>query len=221
MAHNGDVKRWRSGGALLALAASLLPLACSGTRVRAAAGSELRAGKFLVASRDLRDPNFHETVVLLAQHDETSAMGLVVNRPTRVPLSELFPEFEPARDRTDAVHLGGPVLITGALALLRSATRPGESLRVLDDVYLLSTIEDLEKVVRDEVPSSRFRVYMGYAGWGPGQLEREIAGGSWHVFDGDADMVFDPKPGTVWERMIKRTDVILVRTFGWRRPGPA
>lgn len=148
-------------------------------------------------------------------------MGLVINRPTHVQLSELFPEFEPARDRTDPVHLGGPVLITGALALLRSTARPGKSLEVVDDVYLLSSVEDLEKAVRDKVPSSRFRVYMGYAGWGPGQLEREIAGGSWHVFDGDADIVFDSRPSTVWERMIKRTDVILVRTFGWRRPGPA
>src|SRR5262245_30650641 len=85
---------------------------------------DLAAGKFLIAKRDLTDPNFAETVVLLIRYDEKGAMGLIVNRPTKVPLSKVFADIPAAKGRKDPVYLGGPVGLEGALGLLRASKQP-------------------------------------------------------------------------------------------------
>ena len=178
----------------------------------------LAAGKFLVASRDLGDPNFAETVVLLAQYDKKGAMGLVINRPTRLPMSRVLEGMPTAGKRGDPVFLGGPVTVTGVLALLRSRSKPDRAQPVFQDVYLLNEAASLEKAIGENIPASKFRVYLGYAGWGAGQLEREIDLGAWHIFDADGDLVFDPDPRSVWDRLISRTEDVLVRLLAGTGP---
>jgi putative AlgH/UPF0301 family transcriptional regulator len=173
---------------------------------------DLAAGKFLVASRDLGDPNFAETVVLLVSYDEKQgAMGLVVNHRTDVPLSRVFQDLKAAKTRDDPAYVGGPVELNTILALLKSSSPPDEAKHVFGDVYLVSTKAALEKTLASSVGPNAFHVYVGYAGWGPGQLEHEVDLGGWHIFAADAANVFHADPDSVWKRMIQRTETQIAQ----------
>jgi putative AlgH/UPF0301 family transcriptional regulator len=173
---------------------------------------DLAPGKFLVASRDLGDPNFAETVILLVSYDEQKgAMGLVVNHRTDVPLSRVFQDLKAAKGRADLAYVGGPVELSSVLALLKSSSPPDEAKRVFGDVYLLASKALLEKTLASEVGPDAFHVYVGYAGWGPGQLEHEIDLGGWHILQADAANVFHADPDSVWKRMIQRTETQIAR----------
>ena len=167
---------------------------------------ELAAGKVLVSARGLPDPNFAETVILLLEYDGDHALGLIVNRPTEVPLSRVFPQLMQPRGQTPRVYFGGPVQVEGALALARAARAPADAHRVFGDVYLINSRERLEAAVKADSGSTRLRVYLGYAGWGRGQLEMETSQGAWHVFPADAGSVYDPEPESLWPRQIHRAE---------------
>lgn len=170
--------------------------------------SELTAGRFLVSYRNLPDPNFAETVVLLARYDrQEGAMGVIVNRRTKLPLAKVLDGFEAAREREDPVYLGGPVAPYGVVALLYSARKPDGADHIFDSVYLITDAGLLEELIASGRDAAELRVYLGYAGWAPGQLEGEVALETWHVFKSDAAAVFDPAPETLWERFIGRTEL--------------
>jgi putative transcriptional regulator len=169
----------------------------------------IAAGKFLVASRDLGDPNFAKTVVLLLGHDDKGSLGLVINRRSRTPLSTLLKEIPEAQNRSDPVFLGGPVEKPSAMALLRARVAPPESRTVVAGVHRLLTRAALQKVFMEKVEESALRIYLGYAGWGPGQLAREVESGAWFLFPADAGAVFDADPDGVWARLIRRTERIV------------
>ena len=97
------------------------------------------------------------------------------------------------------------------LALLKSSSPPDEAKHVFGDVYLVSTKTALEKTLASSVGPNAFHVYVGYAGWGPGQLEREVDLGGWHIFAADAANVFHADPDSVWKRMIQRTETQIAR----------
>jgi putative transcriptional regulator len=196
-----------SAGVLLLLGA----LVCPG-QIRGPV-KDLAAGRFLVAQRELVDPNFIRTVVLLAKYGEDGAMGLIINRPTKLPVSKVLDGLKGLKGRSEPAYLGGPVQVTGVLALVRSAAKLEESQKVLGDVYLVSSREVLEKTLEG---GGALRVYLGYSGWAPGQLEAELELGSWYIFRGDPALVFDPEPETVWSRLIRGAEVRIARL---RRPG--
>ncbi|MCP5110183.1 MAG: YqgE/AlgH family protein [bacterium] len=174
---------------------------------------EPAAGRYLVAQRDLLDPNFSETVILLVHYSEKEAMGLVVDRPTKVTVSRLFQEMEEARGRRDPVYLGGPVAVNGVVGLLRSSKDPAEGAEhVTEDVYLISSEGTLKKAIERGAEASEFRIFLGYAGWGARQLDGELARGSWHVFKADVSVAFDADPEGVWKRFIQRTNLQIALT---------
>lgn len=174
----------------------------------AAHAEDLAVGKFLVANRDLGDPNFAETVVLLLHYDEEEgAMGLIVNRQTKLPISRALKPLKEAQNHSDPVYLGGPVDRTSIQSLLRSPTKLDEADHVFADVYAISSERLLQNALNAGTGASAFRVYLGYAGWGPGQLEREVEAGGWWVFRGDARNVFDAHPDTLWTRLIEKTEL--------------
>ena len=192
--------------AALAATATLSSPWMAGAQLRSGSVKELAAGKILVAVRGLPDPNFSETVILLTQHGDTGSMGLVINDRTTLTAAKLFPPLEPPQGRPSLLFVGGPVSPDGALALLRSPRPVPEALAVLDDVYLVSTAEAIREPIATGADQARFRVYVGYSGWGAGQLARETTLGAWHVFTGDADVVFDADPDTLWQRQVRRTE---------------
>ena len=104
----------------------------------------LARGMFLIASRGLSDPNFSESVVLLLEYDAKGALGLIVNRPTDVPLTDLLPEVEELKERSDVVYVGGPVSKNRIVLLMRSEQHPRESGRVFADTYVSSSMETLK-----------------------------------------------------------------------------
>lgn len=168
-------------------------------------------GTLLVASRDLTDPNFAQTVVVLLDHDDGGTIGLVVNRQTDVPLSRVFQKLPQAEQQGVPVYLGGPVSATAVQALVRSPKAVRDARQVADDLYVIRTRDPLEARLRGTPDPLRFRVYLGYAGWAAGQLAGEIKVGAWHIFPLNVDAVFDSDPGTVWDRKIRQTEVLLAR----------
>ncbi len=208
-------KAWGGNGA--SSPAVLLP-------VQSTEAKDLSAGKLLVASRNLGDPNFAETVVLLIQYDAEGVVGLVLNRRTNLPLSRVLEGLEAAKERSDPAYLGGPVETPKVFALLRSPAKVEGAEHVFDGVYLIPTESLFEKTMSARPAPGVLRVYLGYAGWNKEQLRREVELGSWFIFPADAKAVFDPDPGSLWSRMIHRTELELARVgqppsaVGWSRP---
>ena len=172
---------------------------------------QLAAGKLLIAARGLADPNFAETVVLLAEFSDKGAMGIILNRRTDVTLTSVAPVLEVPGVDPVLVFFGGPVAVPGILALVRAASAPAGTSRIVADVHLVNTREVLENTIRAGADAGRLRVYVGYAGWAADQLNAETAAGSWHILEGDGDIVFDPEPDSTWERQIRRTEALQAR----------
>ena len=178
---------------------------------------EVSKGKFLVASRNLGDPRFRETVILLLSYDEQlGAMGLIINRPTKLLLSEVFPESKNLKKKKDSIYYGGPVEAHRMLLLIRSRTRPEGSAPVIEGVYVSTSNTVLERMINRRKKGKQFRVYAGYAGWSPGQLDGEIARGDWLVAPADENTLFDKKPSKIWKELFRRSSAILVRNDGMR-----
>ena len=163
-------------------------------------GQDIAAGQLLVATAKSRDSEFAHTVVLLVHNDQQGAIGVVLTRPSDVRMSRVFPELKDAKIGTDPVYLGGPVGLR-ALSLLRSRAAPEKSLHLFADVYEISDHHQIERIAAEALPSSVFRVFVGYTGWSLQQLQNEVSQGLWNVRPGSAAVIFDPHPGTLWMRL--------------------
>jgi putative transcriptional regulator len=188
-------------------AVAIAPIAVRMAPAQSTRPADLAAGKMLVASRDLPDPNFAETVVLLVEYNEDGVLGLILNRRSSVPISRALDGVKGANRRSEPVYAGGPVGRSGVLALLRSRSKPDDAKPVIGDLYLVSSKELLEKTVAASADASTFHVYLGYAGWTEGQLQHEVDLGAWHIFQGDPAAVFDADPDSLWQRLIRETEL--------------
>ncbi len=148
--------------------------------------ARLSKGKFLVASPSMTDPRFSGTIILLVDYGMRGAAGLIINRPTPVKLSQAF-DYAGFKKRDGALFLGGPVGTDEVFILLRSEKEVKGAGRVLKDVYV-STSEDVLKGAGDA--GAEFRVFAGFAGWAPLQLDREVSMGVWRVMDADIEVIF-------------------------------
>lgn len=162
------------------------------------------AGKLLVASPTLTDPNFARAVVLMIAHDTEGAFGVILNRPIEAPLAEHVPSWAPFATPPAVIFQGGPVQVSSALGLASADVRshtPGWT-QVIEGVGLF----DLESAPGTTEPPSQLRVFGGYAGWGAGQLDGEIEAGAWFIVDAEPDDAFTREPGTLWRRVLRRQD---------------
>ncbi len=185
--------------------------------------ADLSAGKLLVASADLGDPNFTKTVVLLVQYDDDGVVGLILNRRSKVPISRVLDELPGAKDRPDPVYAGGPVGRTDVLALVRSGRQPGDAKHVFGDVFLVSSKEGLEKTFTSATDADAAHLYLGYSGWTKPQLAHELDLGAWYIFQGSDKAVFDSAPDSMWERFIRETELRIAfrpRAVGGDLPPP-
>jgi len=163
--------------------------------------SQLRPGLFLYASPAQQDPNFAESVVLLLVHDPGGSLGLVVNRPTRVPLRELLGGVTGREAGEIRFHWGGPVEPRTILALVRGSWASDSAPPVLPDVHLTADLAEVRAVLSGREPSARLRVFTGYAGWGAGQLAAEVRAGAWVLDRADAASIFGPDVSELWQRV--------------------
>lgn len=157
-------------------------------------------GKLLVSSGGLFDPNFRHTVVLIGDHDPEGAVGVVLNRPLTQTVAEGVPPLTPLVRSGDRLFQGGPVRTESPVLLAEFAHPELADLPVFERVGFL-----VGEVSRDlQVGIERARVYAGYSGWGPGQLDREMAEDSWIVAAAHPDDVFTDDPDSLWRRVLRR-----------------
>lgn len=161
-------------------------------------------GRLLIAGRNLGDPNFAEAVILLLAHGEHGSMGIIINQPSQVSLASALPDVKELRERSDRVFLGGPVAGNAVVLLIRSKSPPRAAQQIFDDVYATGNLSTLRAALARSGKTERLRAYVGYAGWGAGQLDREIARGDWHVVPADAATIFDATPADIWSKLIAR-----------------
>jgi putative transcriptional regulator len=160
-------------------------------------------GRLLVAEPMLGDPNFDRTVVLMVQHTADGALGLVLNRPTDVAVADALPEWGSVATDPGVLHLGGPVEEHSGWCLARAREPDGLDgfVPVVGDLGLV----DLELDPADVAASFHaVRLYAGYSGWGPGQLEHEIASDTWFVADAEPADPFLPEGPGLWKRILAR-----------------
>ncbi len=170
---------------------------------------DLGAGKLLVASRSLGDPNFAETVVLLVRYDAEGVVGLILNRRSHVPLSRVLEGLKAAQGRSDPVYLGGPVGTSAVFALFQSPAKLEGAEHIFGGVYLISTKPLFEQAISARPDPGAFHVYLGYAGWTSDQLRKEVELGAWFIFPADAGAIFDSDPDSLWSQMIRKTELRL------------
>jgi putative transcriptional regulator len=200
--------------ARLALVAVTLLLAALAARATGPAGvaegsveKGHLAGQLLVATSEMSDPRFFHSVIYMVQHDDNGAMGLVVNRPVAtVPLARVLGEvgFDTTGvTGTITVHLGGPVDLTRGAVLHTAEYAAKETLHITSTVSVTWEPEVLRAIADGKGPR-RSLFAVGYAGWGPGQLEAEITAGAWVAVPADEDLVFGDEDARKWERAMSK-----------------
>ena len=175
--------------------------------IQSKTAKSLAAGKVLVASRNLGDPHFAKTVILLVHYDAQGVLGLVLNHRTDVPLSRVLDSLKAAKDRSDPVYLGGPLETAAVFALLQSPAKPEGAERVFGGVYLINSKPLFEQTVSAQPKPDVFHVYLGYAGWTQDQLRQEVELGAWFVFPAEPSTVFNAHPDALWPEMIRKTEM--------------
>jgi len=159
-------------------------------------------GRLLVAAPPLVDPNFDRTVVLLLEHGDEGALGLVLNRPSDTDLDDVLPEWRVLASDPAVVFTGGPVAPDAVIALARAEIARAEGfVEVVGD---LGTVDLARDPLDLGAPLEAMRVFVGYAGWAPDQLERELDAGAWFVVDLDRGDPFSATPERLWRLVLRR-----------------
>jgi putative transcriptional regulator len=159
-------------------------------------------GKCLVAAAHLRDPNFYKTVVLLVEHGEHGAMGLVINRPSSILVRNALAGHFDLPDSDELVFCGGPVEPAALLILHDADDLASDERAIVPGVFICSTADTFAEVIqRASCPEAdlNYRIFSGCAGWAPGQLEGELSRGDWHVGDGCRNVVFHDDPYAIFD----------------------
>lgn len=141
------------------------------------------------------------------------AFGLMLNRPTGIAVSKALNELHGAATHSEPILFGGPVELDTVFALSRSPHQPDGAKPVFGKIYLMSAKADLEKGLADPPNPGQFRVYIGYCGWGPRQLQNEVTRGGWFIFDRNEERVFDGEPSTLWTRLIAKAEAEVARAM--------
>ncbi len=172
---------------------------------------------FLIARPGMPDPNFRETVVLVAQEESAEATGVVVNRPTNRSLAEVLPgeRFKPFKE---PIFFGGPVAPQGLFAVFQADRFSGAAVRMLPGLYLAVVPDSIDALLNNPPPKIRF--FSGYSGWAPGQLQAELDRGDWLVVDADAETVFQKDTSRLWQDMVRRASAVRADAAALRSKRP-
>ena len=172
-------------------------------------------GVFLVAKPGLRDPNFSEAVVLVTQTTDSSTVGVIINRPTTLNLRQFLPDSATLENYREPVFFGGPVMRQAIVALFRAETPPeAPAFHVLRNLYLTMHPDNILPLLADG--SRQYRLYAGFAGWAPRQLESEFERDGWYVMPADAEAVFRGDLQDLWRELVRRAQTRPVNAIGTR-----
>ena len=157
----------------------------------------------LVAKPGLPDPNFSETVVLVTRGSEGNPIGVILNRPTNVRVRDIAPRFPGAENYAPPVYAGGPVMREVLVALYATSAPPAHAaFEVLPGVYLTLHPANIEALLA--APPARARIYAGFSGWAPEQLEAEIESGSWYVVRASEALLFRADTREMWSELVAK-----------------
>jgi putative transcriptional regulator len=180
----------------------------------------ISTGRLLVATPQLVDPNFRRSVVLIVEHEqEGGTLGVVLNRPTEVPVDQVLPPWSELVTGPSVVFQGGPVALDSALALAHvPGTDEPLGWRALNGSPAVARVGLVDLDVPPEIIApevARLRVFAGYAGWGTGQLRSEIDEGAWYVLPAESGDVFAEDPDGLWPAVLRRQggELAFVATF--------
>jgi putative transcriptional regulator len=166
----------------------------------------------LVANPRMQDENFSATVVLVVNEGPGGPLGVILNRPTTVPMREVYPERAEFAGRDDLLFFGGPVQPDALLFAFRSPVPPAKGVHVADDIYISGFGETLDELLKHPEEARNQRFFTGYAGWGMGQLEVEIAQGGWYVMRLDTHAIFDMNPLDLYPEFLRRATTPRIET---------
>lgn len=186
--------RRRKHPVLRALCALLLLL---GAAAAAADEAKPLTAILLVARSELPDSDFADSVVLVMNNLGPGPVGVILNRPTPMPVSQLFPDTKRFAQLNEKVYFGGPVELDTVWFLVRAATPPEHAIKAVDGLYLSASRELLLKLLARDKPMEGLRIFLGHSGWAPGQLEAEISRGDWKLERADSSSIFG-KPEHLW-----------------------
>ena len=159
-------------------------------------------GQLLIAGPRLIDPNFWRTVVLVVDHNEDGAFGLVLNRPSETSVAEAVPELEALIDPDEPLFIGGPVQPSTVITIGRFADIGDAALKAFEDIGVLGTAGESIEEIAEHVVSAR--AFVGHSGWGPGQLEAELETGDWILEPARPEDVFTDTPLQLWSAVLTR-----------------
>src|SRR5690348_7082762 len=164
-------------------------------------------GTFLIARRSLSDAFFAKSAVLMVTvlplKPEPLVVGLIINKPTKVKLAELFPRAKELKKQDTTAYFGGPVDTQDRSAIFRSPTAPAHAVHILGDVYVTFDPGLVEDLVNKSKQPSELRIFLGRSQWSQAQLEHEILIGAWYKHTGNADPIFTADPGRVWQELLE------------------
>ena len=171
----------------------------------------LARGVFLIAKKSMPDPNFAGTVLLITEYEDTGTVGLVLNRPLDKPAHEILPELEELDPGSFNLFLGGPVRLNSLRLLVQTETDLGDHHSVIGNVFQITDLKGVQNLLERDPGRLRIRLYAGYAGWFPGQLERELLRGDWLLSRADTDLIFTDEPASLWEKLLEEEDMQWVQ----------
>lgn len=187
-------------------------------------------GKFLISEANMQDPNFRQSVVLMVEHNDEGAFGLVVNRQSSLCLGDILPDFQGEVGATTVVYVGGPVqqeFLFAVHSRLVDAVPSPTAIPVVDGVWFEPGFRNIDRYFRtattealppDDLP--KIHLFLGYSGWGPGQLEREMREGSWILHPASEKIVFHANPQEGWRDALREKGGIY-RVFANTNPDPS
>jgi putative transcriptional regulator len=152
----------------------------------------------IVARAELPDAHFADSVVLVMNNLAVGPVGIIINKPTKIPISEIFPDWKRLRLLHDKLYFGGPVDLDTVWFLFRSKTTPEHAIQACDGVYLSADRDLLRKLLGRDKPMEGLKIFVGHSGWAPGQLEGEIDHGDWSAKPADADAIFKGQTEHPW-----------------------
>lgn len=160
---------------------------------------------FLVARRSIADPIFERSVVLMLPiKGDPLIVGLIVNKPTRLPLVKIFPDSPALKNHSDNAYLGGPVDVAAPALLFHAPKPPKEAMLLYDDVYLSLDPDFITGLLQDPKQTGDMRLFLGRSQWAPEQLEGEALRGSWYSLRAEGEVLFDRDSEHLWDRLHQR-----------------
>ena len=157
----------------------------------------------LTARAELPDSDFDDSVVLVMNNLGAAPIGVIINKPTPIPVSRLFPDIKRLAQLQDRVYFGGPVEFGSVWFLFRSAAAPERAIKASEGVYISADRDLLLQLLARAKPMDGLRIFIGHSGWAPGQLEEEIARGDWTLGKAESDTIFNGKSDHPWPPVSK------------------